>query len=83
MRYLAFELPQVKTSLYHLVSYYQVSHVVVDLGWVDFDLRVPPFDQAAQALLPNSHQPHGRVRQRGENSKSYKPNPGLRPLGTP
>ena len=27
----------------------------VDLGLVDFDLRVPPSGPAAQPLLPNSH----------------------------
>ena len=32
-------------------------HVLVDLGWVDFDFCVPPSRQAAQPLLPNSHQP--------------------------
>ena len=31
--------------------------MVVDLGWVNFDLRVLPSDPAAQPLLPNSHRP--------------------------
>ena len=34
----------------------RVSHLLVDLGWVDFDLGVPPSWPAAQPLLPNSHQ---------------------------
>ena len=36
---------------------YRVIHLLVDLGWVDFDLGVPPYCPAAQLLLPNSHQP--------------------------
>ena len=35
----------------------RASQMVIDLGWVDFDLRVPPSGQAAQPHLPNSHQP--------------------------
>ena len=33
-----------------------MSHLVMDLGLVDFDLNVPPFCPAAWPLLPNSHQ---------------------------
>ena len=36
---------------------YRVSHLLMDLGLVDFDLGVPPSCPAAQPLLPNSHQP--------------------------
>ena len=36
---------------------YRVSHLLVALGWVDFDLGVPPSWPAAQLLLPNSNQP--------------------------
>ena len=36
---------------------YRVSHLVIDLGWVDFDMSFPPFCSAAKPLLPNSHQP--------------------------
>ena len=36
---------------------YRVSHLVIALGLVDFDLSVPPFCPAANTLLPNSHQP--------------------------
>ena len=36
---------------------YGVSHLLVDLGWVDFDSGVPPSCPAAEPLLPNSHQP--------------------------
>ena len=36
---------------------YRVPHLLLDLGWVDFDLGVPPSCPAAQPLLPNSHQP--------------------------
>ena len=36
---------------------YRASHVLEELGWVDFDFCVPPSCPAAQPLLPNSHQP--------------------------
>ena len=36
---------------------YRVPHLLVDLGWVDFDLGVPPSCPLAQPLLPNSNQP--------------------------
>ena len=36
---------------------YSVSHMVVDLGWVDIDLGVPPSCPASQPLLPNSQEP--------------------------
>ena len=36
---------------------YILQDMLVDLGWVDFDLGVPPCCPAAQPLLPNSHQP--------------------------
>ena len=32
-------------------------HVLVDLGWIDFDFFVPPSCPATQPLLPKSHQP--------------------------
>ena len=40
-----------------LTQVYRVSHLLVDLGWVDFDLGVPPSCSAAQPLLKNFHQP--------------------------
>ena len=40
-----------------LLYLYRVSHLLVDLGWVDLDFSVPPSCIAAQPLLPNSHQP--------------------------
>ena len=36
---------------------YRASHVLVDLGWVEFDFRVPPSCPVYQPPLPNSHQP--------------------------
>ena len=39
------------------IFYYRVSHVLLDLGWVDFYFRVPPSCPTVQPLLPNSHQP--------------------------
>ena len=36
---------------------YMVTHIFVDLGWVDFELGVPPSCPSAQPLLPNSHKP--------------------------
>ena len=38
-------------------GHHGVSHLLVHLGWVDFDLNVPSFFPAAYPLLPNSHQP--------------------------
>ena len=38
-------------------QYYKVSHLLVDLGWVEFDLGVPSSWTAAQPLLPNSARP--------------------------
>ena len=40
-----------------LTQVYRVSHLLVDLGWVDFDLGVPPSCSAAQPLLKNFRQP--------------------------
>ena len=37
--------------------FYTVCRVVSYLGWVDFDLDVPPSCPAAQPILPNSHLP--------------------------
>ena len=45
---------------------YGASQLVVDLGWVDFDLRVPPSGQVAQPPLPNSHQPGQSLADRGK-----------------
>ena len=36
---------------------YRVGLVVVHLGWVGFDLNVPPCCPAAQQIQPNSHLP--------------------------
>ena len=36
---------------------YRVIHLLMDLGWVDFDLGVPSSCPSAQPLLPNSYQP--------------------------
>ena len=44
------------TRLLSLQLLYRVSHMLVDPGWFDFDLGVPPSRPAAQSLLPNSHQ---------------------------
>ena len=41
---------------------YRVGLVVVDLGWVEIDLNVPPCCPAAQPIQPNSHLPkHNRA----------------------
>ena len=34
---------------------YRVSHLVIDVSSVDFDLSVPPFCPTAKPLLPSSH----------------------------
>ena len=41
----------------HARHLYRVSHLLIDLVWVDFDLGAPPSCPASQPLLPNSHQP--------------------------
>ena len=43
-----------------------MSEVVIDLGCVDFDLRVPPSGPAAQSHLPNYHQPGKSLVDRGK-----------------
>ena len=53
---LAFNLALL-ADLIRMNTTYRVSQLVVDLGWVDFDLRVPPSGPTAQPHLPNSHQP--------------------------
>ena len=40
---------------------YRLSHLLVYLGGVDFDLNVSPSCPAVQPFLPNSHRP-GRIR---------------------
>ena len=42
-------------SLSPFLVFYRASLLVVDLGWVDFDLGVPSSCPAAQPLLPYSH----------------------------
>ena len=59
---------------------YRVSHLLVDLGWVDSDLGVPPSGPAAQPLLPNSHQPR---QNRADTHNSSQPNQGLQYMGRP
>ena len=39
----------------YVCDIYSVSRLLVDLGWVDFGLGVPPCCPAAQPLLPKSH----------------------------
>ena len=55
---------------------YRASQLVVDLGWVEFDLRVPPSGPTAVPHLPIPIS-QGRVWQTGGNSKSNQPNPSL------
>ena len=54
---------------------YWVSYLLVDLGWVDFDLGVSPSSPAAQTLLQNSHQPMQNWEDSGTLKKSSQPNP--------
>ena len=63
------------------LNVYRVSHLVIDLGLVDFDLGVPPFCPAAKPLLPNSHYP--RQSWAVEQSKSKSTKLSLGPDGTP
>ena len=43
-----------------LLSHHRVSHLLVDLGWIDFDLGVPPSCLAASAKFPLAHAEPGR-----------------------
>ena len=65
---------KVRRKIVFVSPLYRVSHLLVDLGWVDFYLGVPPSWPAAQPLLPNSHQPNQHNQQTAEHSKS-KANP--------
>ena len=40
-----------------MIYKYRLSHLLIEMGSVDFDLGVRPSCLAAQPLLPNSHQP--------------------------
>ena len=40
--------------------FYRASHVLVDLGWVDFDFCVPPSCPAASAQFPSAQAESGR-----------------------
>ena len=54
---LKFTIPELGYFLLPAIEFkiYRVTLVVADLGWVDFDLDVPPNCLAAQPVLPNSH----------------------------
>ena len=41
-------------SWLNILQVYRVSHLLVDLGWVDFDLGVPPTCPAASAKSPSA-----------------------------
>ena len=44
---------------------YRASQLVVDLGWIDLDMRVPTSGPTAQPHLPHSHQPGKSLADRG------------------
>ena len=47
---------------YCVYKLYRAELVVMDLGWVDFDLNVPACCPTAQPIQPNSHLPkHNRA----------------------
>ena len=50
-----------------------VSHLLVDMSWVDFDLGVPPSCPVVQALLPIPVR-SDRIGQTVELSKTSQPN---------
>ena len=62
--------------------FYRASHVLVDLGWVDFDFCVPPSCPAAQPLLPRSHHPKQSRADSGTLEIQVN-KPSLRAHGTP
>ena len=45
----------------------------MDLGWVDFDLDVPPCCLAAQPVLPISHQPRQNQAEGGSAKIKFNP----------
>ena len=47
--------PRVDVSSSGFCRAYRLGLVVMDLGWVDFELYVPPCCPAAQPIQPNSH----------------------------
>ena len=57
--------------------HYRVSHVLVDLGWVEFDFCVPPSCPAASRFCQVPISP-SRVGQTVEHSKSKSTKPSLR-----
>ena len=67
-----------------LPSLYRVSHLLVHLSWVDFDLGVPQSCPLAQPLLQNSHQPRRNLTD-SEHPKpeSTQPNPVYEKMGHP
>ena len=50
-----------------------MSHQVVDLGLVEFDLSVPPSCTAAQPLLPSSHWPRHNWADNGTFKLQFNP----------
>ena len=61
-------------------SLYRASHVLVDLGWVDFDFCVPPTCPAASAKFPSAQAESGRQR----NTRNPSPrNPVYKHMGRP
>ena len=65
------------------VSKYRVFHLLMHLGWVDFDLGVPPSCPAAQPLLPRSHQPRQNCADSGTLKIKVNPSQGNEQLAYP
>ena len=66
------------------MTFYRVSHLIVDLGWDDFNLGVPTSCPSAQPLLPNSHQTGNNWTVENLKFKSTQlPNPVLEHMGHP
>ena len=62
---------------------YRVILMVMDLGWIVFQLDVISYCSAAQPVLPFSHRPKQNHRKILKQENSSQPNPGSRPPVSP
>ena len=58
------------------LDWYRVSHLVIDVGLVDFDFSVPPFCPAAKPLLPSAQFPpaEAELGRQWNNQNASQPN---------
>ena len=78
-------IPFIRCHSFHrntYTQYYRASHVVIDLGWVDWILSFPCLLNSSLAD-GNLADVAGQLGQMVELSNQSQPNPGLRPIRTP